>query len=131
MRTTASRTVGRMHDDRSADRRIRAYWAEEDIWFYLELDIDGYIIRHVELKGSALEPIAAASLPEWQAANTTSKSSGYEAIYGWPGEGSIHDWQGEGFAPQDLTAAEFESVWASARTACEAGARAANSSAMR
>ena len=42
----------------------RCYWDEEAIWFYFEVDADGSVTRQIELQGSALTPIAAASLDE-------------------------------------------------------------------
>jgi hypothetical protein len=43
---------------------MRCYWDEEDIWFYFEVDADGWVTRQIELQGSELTPIAAASLDE-------------------------------------------------------------------
>jgi hypothetical protein len=41
---------------------VRCFWGEEDVWFYFELDADGYVIRQVELQepGSKARP-----LPRW------------------------------------------------------------------
>ncbi|GAA1990453.1 hypothetical protein [Catenulispora subtropica] len=104
-------------------RWLRSYWAEEDIWFYFELDARGYPIRQIELEGPALDPIVAASQSEWRTAMQTGNGDEYHAVYGSVGEGGIHDWEGDGFDPEDLTAAEFETVWARARAACGARAR--------
>ena len=44
------------------------YWDEEDTWFYLEVDGEGWVVRQVELEGPELTPVEAASLAEWQRA---------------------------------------------------------------
>ncbi|MET8038472.1 hypothetical protein ABZT01_37200, partial [Streptomyces sp. NPDC005345] len=33
---------------------MRCYWDEEDVWFYFEVDVDGWVARQVELQGPAL-----------------------------------------------------------------------------
>jgi hypothetical protein len=102
-------------------RWFRSYWAEEDIWFYFEVDADGWVIRQVELQGALRKPIAAASLAEGEAAQRDGTLAAYAATYGGTAEVPVHEW--EGHEPQDLTAEEFEAVWLSARAARQAQAR--------
>ncbi|MEV8059500.1 hypothetical protein AB0P37_24270 [Streptomyces antimycoticus] len=106
-------------------RWFRSYWAEEDTWFYFEVDADGWVARQVELQGPLKKPIAAASLAEWGAAQQAGTLGDYEATFGGTAEVPVHEW--DGYEPQDLTAAEFETVWLTARAACQASARARSS----
>ncbi|MFJ2349687.1 hypothetical protein [Streptomyces antimycoticus] len=103
-------------------RWFRSYWAEEDIWFYFEVDADGWVARQVELQGPLKKPIAAASLAEWGAAQQAGTLGDYEGTFGGTAEVPVHEW--DGHEPQDLTAVEFETVWLTARAACQASARA-------
>ena len=97
---------------------FRAYWDEEDIWFYFEVDTEGWVTRQIELRGLDNMPIAAASLAEWQEAQSAGRLRQYEAIYGLTTESPIHDW--DGYDPQSLTLSDFESVWHRARRHLEA-----------
>jgi hypothetical protein len=83
------------------------------IWFYFELDADGTVLRQVELKESGVEPLAAASLAEWQDAKDAGAMAEYEAMYGVTAELPFPEW--EGHDPQWLSAQEFKTVWAAAR----------------
>jgi hypothetical protein len=74
-------------------RWVRCFWYEEAVWFYFELDTDGYVIR--QEPGS--KALAAASL----------------SVYGLTAEPPISEW--EGHDPQWLSANEFEIVRATAR----------------
>ncbi|MFF4482921.1 hypothetical protein ACFY1A_38770 [Streptomyces sp. NPDC001520] len=103
-------------------RWFRSYWAEEDIWFYFEVAADGWVARQVELQGPLQEPIAAASLAEWEAAQQAGTLGDYEATFGGTAEVPVHEW--EAHEPQNLTPEEFETAWRTARAACRAGARA-------
>ncbi|MCX5441202.1 hypothetical protein [Streptomyces sp. NBC_00063] len=100
---------------------FRSYWTEEDIWFYFEVDADGWVTRQVELQGPLEKPIAAASLAEWQAAQQAGTLASYEATFGATAEAPVHEW--DGHEPHPLTHSEFETVWRAARTACRAGTR--------
>ncbi|MEV4062222.1 hypothetical protein [Nonomuraea dietziae] len=82
---------------------FRSYWDESDLWFYFEVDGDGWVSRQVELLGPAGTPITAASREEWQHAGT----------YGSTAEIPIQEW--EGHDPHPLTRTEFEAVWTRAR----------------
>ncbi|WP_137980446.1 hypothetical protein [Streptomyces violaceusniger] len=103
-------------------RWFRSYWAEEDIWFYFEVAADGWVARQVELQGPLQEPIAAASLAEWEAAQRAGTLGDYEATFGGTAEVPVQEW--DAHDPQDLTAEEFETVWLTARAACQARAQA-------
>ncbi|CAM5693452.1 hypothetical protein ACWGKK_14590 [Streptomyces chartreusis] len=103
-------------------RWFRSYWAEEDTWFYVEADADGWVTRQVELQGALEKPVAAASSTEWEAAQRAGTLADYEATFGATAEVPIHEW--DPHAPLDLTAGEFETVWLTARATCQARARA-------
>jgi hypothetical protein len=92
---------------------FRSYWDEEDVWFYFEVDDDGWVARQIELQGSDGRPIAAASLTEWQAAVDSGDVGRYEAIYGRTADQPVQEW--EGHNPQPLTLADFEDAWTRAR----------------
>lgn len=96
---------------------LRCYWDEEDTWFYLEADDDGWISRQVELQGPERKPIAAASLTEWRQAQQAGRLREYEANYGLTADQPITTW--EGWHPEFLSQAEFESVWEQARRTIE------------
>ncbi|GAA2345054.1 hypothetical protein SVIO_000610 [Streptomyces violaceusniger] len=109
-------------DNDAMTRWFRSYWAEEDIWFYFEVAADGWVARQVELQGPLQEPIAAASLAEWEAAQRAGTLGDYEATFGGTAEVPVQEW--DAHDPQDLTAEEFETVWLTARAACQARAQA-------
>ncbi|CAM5445224.1 MULTISPECIES: hypothetical protein [Streptomyces] len=92
---------------------VRCLWDEEDVWFYFELDADGYVTRQVELQGPGNKALAAASLAEWEQARREGRSAQYENVYGLTAEPAISEW--EGHDPQSLSADEFEIVWSAAR----------------
>ncbi|MGP3769755.1 hypothetical protein ACTWJ8_02890 [Streptomyces sp. SDT5-1] len=99
-------------------RLFRSYWAEEDIWFYFEVDADGWVVRQVELHGPLGKPLAAASWAEEEAAQRAGTLADYEATFGGTAQAPVHEW--DDHDPQVLTLAEFETVWATARAACQA-----------
>ncbi|MET8134070.1 hypothetical protein [Streptomyces sp. NPDC005251] len=103
-------------------RWFRSYWAEEDTWFYFEVDAEGWVTRQAELQGPLEKPIAAASSAEWEAAQQAGTLTDYEAVFGATAEVPVQEW--EAHEPQDLTAAAFETVWLTARATCQARARA-------
>lgn len=92
---------------------MRCYWDEEDTWFHFEVDAEGWVTRQVELQGSELAPIAAASLDEWQHAQQTDALAEYERKFGGTAELPVPQW--EGHEPDQLTSQEFEEVWDTAR----------------
>ncbi len=105
--------VSRVRHPKAMTRWFRTYWDEEDIWFYFEVDADGWVNRQVELRGPDGIPIVAASLTEWQQAQAAGQLSQYEATYGLTAEAPVQEW--DGYEPHALTAAEFEDVWNRAR----------------
>ncbi|MER6601539.1 hypothetical protein, partial [Streptomyces parvus] len=86
---------------------------EEDVWFYFEVDADGYVIRQVELQEPGNKALTAASLAEWQEAREDGRSAEYKSVYGLTAEPPFSEW--EGHNPQSLSAGEFEIVWSTAR----------------
>lgn len=91
----------------------RCYWDEEDIWFYVEVDAEGWVTRQVEIQGPAATPIAAASLEEWQRAQEAGRLAEYEGRFGITAELSVSEW--EGHDSEELTSDRFEEVWDAAR----------------
>ncbi|WP_204053980.1 hypothetical protein [Microbispora rosea] len=104
--------VSRVRHPEAMTRWFRAYWDEEDVWFYFEVDAEGWVSRQVELRGPDGIPIAAASLTEWQQAQAAGRLGRYEATYGRTAETPVQEW--DGYEPDALTAAEFEDVWSRA-----------------
>ncbi|MFF9179066.1 hypothetical protein [Streptomyces sp. NPDC014793] len=92
---------------------MRCYWDEEDVWFYFELDAEGWVTRQVELQGPASTPIAAASLEEWQRAQNVGHQGDYDIRFGVTAELPVSEW--EGHAPEQVSSEEFEAVWGRAR----------------
>ncbi|MFD5782999.1 hypothetical protein [Streptomyces sp. NPDC126933] len=92
---------------------MRCYWDEEDIWFYFEVDAEGWVIRQAELQGPALTPLAAASLDEWQRAYDAGRLEEYDNRFGLTSELPVPEW--EGHDPEQLTSDAFEEVWDAAR----------------
>ncbi|MFH9968565.1 hypothetical protein ACH4PR_45965 [Streptomyces mirabilis] len=97
---------------------MRCYWDEDDTWFYFEVDAEGWVTRQVELQGSEMAPIAAASLDEWQHAQQLGALTEYERKFGVTAELPVPQW--EGHEPDQLTSQEFEEVWNAARRDIEA-----------
>ncbi|MEU8712806.1 hypothetical protein [Streptomyces sp. NPDC048663] len=93
-------------------RWARCLWGEEAVWFYFELDADGYVIRQIQLQEPGSKALAAASLAEWQEAQRDGRSAEYQSVYGLTAELPISEW--EGHDPQP-SANEFEVVWSTAR----------------
>ncbi|MEV4869197.1 hypothetical protein [Streptomyces syringium] len=94
-------------------RWVRCFWDEEGVWFYFELDTDGYVMRQVELQEPGCRALAAAWLVECQEAQKAGRLAEYESAYGLTAELPISEW--EGHDPQWLSANEFEVVWSQAR----------------
>jgi hypothetical protein len=92
---------------------MRCHWDEEDIWFYFEVDAEGWATRQVELQGPELAPIAAASLDEWQQAQDAGLLDEYDHSFGIIAELPVSEW--EGHDPETLTLEQFEEVWGPAR----------------
>ncbi|RRR87009.1 hypothetical protein [Streptomyces sp. RP5T] len=103
-------------------RWFRSYWPEEDTWFYLEADADGWVTRQVELQGPLQRPVAAAALAESEAAQQAGTLADYEATFGATAQVPVQEW--DAHEAQDLAAMDFETVWSTARAVCRARARA-------
>lgn len=99
----------------------RCYWDEEDVWFYFEVNSEGWVTRQVELQGPGLTPIPAASLEEWQLAQDAGCVDGYDSRFGMTAELPVSEWEGHG--PVQLTSEEFEEVWGPARRQIACGLR--------
>ena len=92
---------------------MRCYWAEDDTWFYFEVDDEDMVVRQVELQGSDRVVTAASSVDEWQRAFRAGSAAAYESSYGITADLRVSDW--EGHVPEMMTAEEFEDVWTAAR----------------
>ncbi|MCX5266658.1 TniQ family protein [Streptomyces sp. NBC_00199] len=102
-----------------ATRWIRSYYDELDTWSYFELDNESWALRHVDLQGPTLQPVTAAALSEVlgiRDQRDQTAMADYEHKYGILAEGSLDGWQDTQSATE-ITAAEFERIWASAREA--------------
>lgn len=111
---------------------IRAYWDEPELdgptadgldsskmEFLYELDADGHVLRAIELMGSDLVPVAAASLAEfWEAQaylrqGATADLINYESRYGTVPESALAH---RDHIPHDeILQTEFDSRWRNAR----------------
>ncbi|OSZ60290.1 hypothetical protein OQI_11705 [Streptomyces pharetrae CZA14] len=92
---------------------MRCYWDEEDVWFYFEVDAEGWVTRQIELQGPELTPITAASLDEWHLAQDAGRLDEYDKRFGTTSELPVSDW--EGHVPEELSFDQFERVWDRAR----------------
>lgn len=88
---------------------VRCHWDEEDLWFYFEIDAEGWVTRQIELHGPERTPLTAASLDEWQRAQEAGGLAEYEKKYGVTAELPVSRW--EGYEPEPLTSQEFEEAW--------------------
>ena len=93
-------------------RWLRCFWDEESVWFYFELDTNGFVIRQVELAEPSGTVLAAASLAEWREACVDGRSAEYQQTYGMTAELAISEW--DGHDPQWLSDEDFEEVWSAA-----------------
>ena len=101
-------------------RWIRSYYAEEHIWFFIELDDKGWPNRQVNFNGLDGLPGTAATRDEIIDARGhggIAAVQAYERKYGVLAEGSsaAWDWDFEGASIVDTDADEFERVWTAAR----------------
>jgi hypothetical protein len=101
----------------SGTRWIRSYYDDLDTWSYVELDAEGWALRHVDLQGPTLRPVTAAALGEALDIRDRGDRTAlavYQHKYGILAEGSLDGWQ-ETDSAAEITATEFERIWASAR----------------
>ncbi|MET9632965.1 hypothetical protein ABZX92_36460 [Lentzea sp. NPDC006480] len=101
-------------------RWFRYFFADDDVWLHYEVDDEGRVCRQVDLAGADLSPVTAASLAEVLHARDSGGVEtviAYESRFGAMAEGQ-HEWQG---VPglENITAAEFERIWAAAREVLE------------
>ncbi|WP_323189404.1 hypothetical protein [Kitasatospora sp. NBC_00240] len=75
-------------------RWLRCFWDEEAVCFHFELDTDGHVIRQVELQEPGSKALVAASLTEWQEAQSAGRLAKYESVYGLTAELPISEWEG-------------------------------------
>ncbi|MET0135621.1 MAG: hypothetical protein ABW215_18735 [Kibdelosporangium sp.] len=94
-------------------RRVRRYWDEEDIWYYFELDAEGWVTRHIEVQQPDGTPLVAASLREWFRELEAGRIGQYLTRYGHLAEKPIEDDEIEDYEP--VSEDDFERLWASAR----------------
>jgi hypothetical protein len=94
-------------------RWVRRYWDEEDIWFYFELNAEGWVLRQIEFLGPDGTPIAAAALREWFHELEAGRIQHYQARYGVVAEKPIEDDEITDYEP--VSAADFERMWVTAR----------------
>ncbi|MBL8777535.1 MAG: hypothetical protein JNK12_16455 [Acidimicrobiales bacterium] len=103
----------------------RAVWEEGDVEgapmvFLFEMNVEGNVLRQVELAGPDQTPIAAASAAEWWEAQgwvrqaATPATIAYEQRFGGLAEGSLHEW-GPDYPGQQVSSDEFERAWTAAR----------------
>ncbi|MFD6918376.1 hypothetical protein [Streptomyces virginiae] len=78
-----------------------------------------WALRHVALQGPTLQPVTAAALSEVldiRDQRDRTAMAVYKHKYGMLAEGSLDGWQ-DSQSATEITAAEFERIWASAREA--------------
>ncbi len=96
---------------------FRTYYEDEDLWLYFEADDEGQAARHVEVRGKDSRPVTAASLEEVLHLRDHADLAAmgrYERQYGVLAEAVLSGWQDQPQAAE-ISAEEFESLWAEAR----------------
>ncbi|MFI5628991.1 hypothetical protein ACIA8E_06340 [Streptomyces sp. NPDC051664] len=100
---------------------FRTYFEDEDLWQYFEADDEGWAVRHVDVQGSTSRPVTAASLEEVLHLRDHADLAAmgrYERQYGVLAEGTLDGWQ-EAPHASEISAEEFERLWAEARRTLE------------
>jgi hypothetical protein len=94
-------------------RWVRRYWDEEDLWFYFELNDEGWVTRQVEFRGASGRAVTAASRSEWFEELHAGRIQLYRAKFGIPADQPISlDELGE-YEP--MLPNNFEELWQRAR----------------
>ena len=94
-------------------RWVRRFWGEEGIWFYFELDEQGWVTRQIELQGRDRIPIAAASSSEWLTEQQAGRIQQYLTRFGGVADKPIPPDEINDYEP--LPEDAFEQVWQAAR----------------
>ncbi len=98
---------------------FRTYYEDEDLWLYFEADDEGWAAGQVEVRGQDSRPVTAASLGELLHLRDHADLAAmfrYERQYGVLAEGAMDGWQDRPEAAE-ITAEEFERLWAEGRNA--------------
>lgn len=107
------RAIARAEWEDQAVRCVRRFWDEESIWFYFELDEEGWVTRQIELQGPDRTPIAAASSSEWFTELDAGRIQQYEARFGGVADKPIAAEEIDHYEP--VAAGAFEQLWETAR----------------
>lgn len=102
-------------------RWLKAYWDEDDLELFFEVDADLVVLRQVELRGPSRVPTVAAALAELPDANREGIDAvcRYEARYGVLSDQPLGELDVD-FPHVEVSRAEFERVWARARAHLDA-----------
>lgn len=103
-----------------AVRWVKAYWDEEDIWFYFEADEDGTVLRQVELQGPDHVPTVAAAWAEWPDPDEDGPDAiaAYGAKYGALADRPLTQ-DDPDFPGVEIDCNQFENIWNKARAHLE------------
>ncbi|MFF8565860.1 hypothetical protein ACF06N_12980 [Streptomyces albidoflavus] len=96
---------------------FRTYYEDEDLWFSLKTDEEGWALRHIEIGGMDGRPRTAASLQEvlhLRDHADLAAMTRYEQRYGTLADAPLDGWQDQPGAAE-ITEEEFERLWARAR----------------
>lgn len=97
----------------SSVRWVRRYWAEEDRWFYFEVNDKGWVTRQVEVTAETQVAVTAASMTEWFQELAAGRIRAYEEQFGGTADQPIGPAELDAYEPVD--AAAFEELWRRAR----------------
>jgi hypothetical protein len=103
-------------------RWVSYRWDDEDLLFLHAVDADGTVLRQVELLGPDRTPIAAADLTEWWECQdrrfqpATPATVAYERQYGGVADQPLSTMDIEQLGMVEVPHAEFDQVWAKARS---------------
>jgi hypothetical protein len=103
---------------------FRTYYEDEDLWLYFKADDEGWATRQVDVRGTDEQPVTAASSEEVLRLRNHADLAAmgrYERRFGVLSEGSLDGWQDQPQAAE-ISAEEFERLWAAARQALDGSA---------